>query len=346
MKAKLEQLTIDQSVRSRKDGRERTAMQSRSMDDIASAGAVKKLTEQRKALLERQLLGSLRNPNDLIEQNTPINRRLGHRVESADNIHTKYAQSGAILGNYESTHAESLLKNQMNPNDRLRKSGSREIRERRDELGPYNRMAGTMTSTIQAECGDRLSYSTEHTFFDEVSTTNSVLYDESISSSTANLQRSGIKQNNEMPQSKQVKRMSVPPPPPPVNGVNSVSTSMINPTYQCLQLLNQSGPPSVAASSSYYAPSSPIMARHNRKLPPPPLGFAISHDRLSFDRIEFEESNEFLNPVEAPPPSVVTRSGQITGDTMKTKLYQTSDASFFTYSKVHWKMNIRKEVSL
>lgn len=97
MKAKLEQLTIDQSVRS-KDNKERKAIQSRSMDDISNSG-VKKLSEQRKALLEQQLMGSIRN-NDFMERNSSPNKRLGQKVDSADNIHMKTTQNGLIIGNY------------------------------------------------------------------------------------------------------------------------------------------------------------------------------------------------------------------------------------------------------
>lgn len=347
MKAKLEQLTIDQSVRSRKDGRERAAMQSRSMDDIASVGAVKKLSEQRKALLEQQLMGSLRSPSELIEQKSGSNRRLGHRNEGTDALHSKYAQSVPVLNNYISSQTESHLSKSGSHKEKSAKQGSREIRERRDELGPFSRRPShmpTITSTIQGECGDRLSYSTEaeRIFFDEMSTTNSMAYEESIASSAANLQRSSHKFSHELQSSKCVKRMSVPPPPPPINGLLNVSVN----TNGVVAQPNHNGPSSVAASSSYYAPNSPIMARPNRKLPPPPITSVVSQDRLSFDRIEFEESNEFLNPVEAPPPSVVNRPEQNTVDKIKTKLHHTNDAPFYTYSKVKWKLNLRKEVRL
>lgn len=216
-----------------------------------------------------------------------------------------------------------------------RKSGSRENRERKDELGPFNRMSGTIASTINAECGDRMSQSTaQGHYFDDTSTINSIAYQESISSNTTH-QR--IFPNNHSGDHK-VKRMSVPPPPPPL------LNHQMNPTYQSLTQLNQvshSGPSSIAPSSSYYAQQSPIVIRHNRNIPPP-MVHSLSHDRLSFDRIDLEESSEFLNPIDVPPQSIISKSHQ---ETIKTKLYEISDQKVLTYPKHHWNLRVRKEVS-
>ncbi|KAH8037644.1 hypothetical protein HPB51_015078 [Rhipicephalus microplus] len=54
-----------------------------------------------------------------------------------------------------------------------------------------------------------------------------------------------------------------------------------------------------------------------------------------------EDCAEFLQPVdEAPPPAPVVRAR----DNLKTRLYPPSSAPYITYTKVEWRIRIRKEV--
>ena len=147
MRAKLEQLTIDQTVRGPKKGVTGTKEQvSQSMDDLAGMSSVKKLSEQRKALLERQLMGSLRNTANFMETaSTPNIKQVVDAPEVQDvNVlmgHKKLAQenSASSAGYDPPSHVKKFLKNQPEP---MRKSGSREFRERREELG-FNRLSSS-----------------------------------------------------------------------------------------------------------------------------------------------------------------------------------------------------------
>lgn len=58
------------------------------------------------------------------------------------------------------------------------------------------------------------------------------------------------------------------------------------------------------------------------------------------EAIEFEDCSEFLQPVDEAPPAPVVRAR----DNLKTRLYPASNAPFFTYTKVEWRLRIRKEV--
>lgn len=53
-----------------------------------------------------------------------------------------------------------------------------------------------------------------------------------------------------------------------------------------------------------------------------------------------EESSEFLQPVDVAPPTSIQRHHEVA----ETKLYPPSNAAYFTYNRVAWKLNIRKEV--
>nr|CAD7453150.1 unnamed protein product [Timema tahoe] len=66
-------------------------------------------------------------------------------------------------------------------------------------------------------------------------------------------------------------------------------------------------------------------------------------DRM--ERIEIEESSEFLKPVDSAPPMVMERRDvDRSVEAMKTKLFGTSSAAFFTYNRVSWRLIVRKEV--
>ncbi|KAH7943302.1 hypothetical protein HPB52_006736 [Rhipicephalus sanguineus] len=62
---------------------------------------------------------------------------------------------------------------------------------------------------------------------------------------------------------------------------------------------------------------------------------------LSLIALPVEDCAEFLQPVdEAPPPAPVVRAR----DNLKTRLYPPSSAPYITYTKVEWRIRIRKEV--
>ncbi|RWS08858.1 Unconventional myosin-XV-like protein, partial [Dinothrombium tinctorium] len=323
MKAKLEQLTIDQSVRSKKDGREKLV---RSMEDIREDG-IKKLSEHRKALLEKQLMGSMKT---LSEVGTRSSR---DTIDFSVETETKVLQSNK----QEMDRIDNFMKfSERFSVTRRSGSGSREIRERNDELGPHNR-SGTVTSTVQAECGDHLSHSVVGTtLFDQMSVRNSLAYEESVSSSTSPMK---MIRDPEPYNTKPIKRMSVPPPPPPTDHLQT--NSVMNPGFQ----YSRQGPPSVAASSSYCASNTPIVVR--RKEPPPSsVNFKVALDRLSLDRLEFMESSDFLNPIDAPPPTVVHKRDQQMLEAVKTKLFPPNSCYYLTYNKVNWRFRVRKEIFL
>ncbi|RWS29427.1 myosin XV-like protein, partial [Leptotrombidium deliense] len=325
MKAKLEQLTIDQSVRSNKKTREKLV---RSLEDIRESG-VKKLSEHRKALLERQLMGSMKTLSEV-----GINHTQRDNVEFKINCnepHTKLHQTRK-----QDEHIDNLRNSHFSERfSASRRSGSRESRERRDELGPHNR-SNTAASTINAECGDYLSQSAGNTFFDDASLRNSIAYEESINSS---IRPSKSSRDVDSFVSKPVKRMSVPPPPPPTAEFLK-SNSTDDHSYQ----FARQGPPSVAASSSFCGQTTPIVVRR-KELPAAPVNFKMALDRLSLDRLEFIESSEFLNPIKVPPLAAVERLQQQAAANIKTKLYPHTNSYHLTYSNVHWRLNIRKEVS-
>lgn len=59
-----------------------------------------------------------------------------------------------------------------------------------------------------------------------------------------------------------------------------------------------------------------------------------------------EESSEFLKPVDSSAPVMLERDLARSLENMKTKLHPPSNAAFFTYNRVAWKLQIRKEVNL
>jgi myosin-15 len=194
MKAKLEQLTTDQTtVRSGKpSSRERL---NRSMDDISEAG-VKKLSETRKSLLEQQLLGSMRIPGQTAPVKPPIDV-IDKLVMARSHENIPHSESDGIV----------KIEDRFAPH---RRSMSREHRERRDELGP--RKTHAPASTVNAECGDDvISRSLSDNFFDD-----STLHNGSTTSS-----------------GKGVKRMGIPPPPPPHHHHRSQEIYSTRPQTSC-----------------------------------------------------------------------------------------------------------------
>lgn len=136
-----------------------------------------------------------------------------------------------------------------------------------------------------------------------------------------------------------------PPPPPPQHQQQQQQQSIL----QQQQLpprggSGQSGTSSVAASSSVCMPTTPVVPRHREPRHP----MALHPEKLlegmgssKAEAIEFEDCAEFLQPVdEAPPPAPVVRAR----DNLKTRLYPPSSAPYITYTKVEWRIRIRKEV--
>jgi len=161
MKTKLEQLTTDQSVRSKPTARERL---NRSMDDLSDSGTVKKLSEQRKSLLEQQLLGSMRIPGGVNSQpqtNTdPVIMARSHEI-----IPTESDGLVRVEGRFARNR--------------------RETRERRDDLGPRKNLG---TASTKAECGDDMvPRGLPESFFDDTIENNG-----SISSSRSGVKRMSI----------------------------------------------------------------------------------------------------------------------------------------------------------
>jgi myosin-15 len=63
------------------------------------------------------------------------------------------------------------------------------------------------------------------------------------------------------------------------------------------------------------------------------------------ERIEIEESPEFLQPVDTAPPFIMERRDHGKNlEMVKTKLFGPSSAAYFTYNRVTWRLSVRKEV--
>lgn len=197
MRTKLEQLTIDQTVRRESKELRTSVTTSQSMDDLAGMNNVKKLSENRKALLERQLMGSLRSGFSLETTSTP---NIKQSLESVDfqngasvHHHNKKSLSkeNSATSNQEvpvsaPIHAKKFIKNQQNI---LRKSGSREFRDRQEELGPYNRLS---SSSVSVSYSERVLYTPERYLPETSSAISSVSehFDQSNFDSSKNLPRS------------------------------------------------------------------------------------------------------------------------------------------------------------
>ncbi|XP_059488252.1 unconventional myosin-XV isoform X3 [Neocloeon triangulifer] len=141
-------------------------------------------------------------------------------------------------------------------------------------------------------------------------------------------------------------RRPIPPPPP------------VTPHFM-EQAIHQHHPAS--RSSSFY--SSNANQVPEPRSPPPPIqpiksdsyqmqqrvqerrSSVSTHLTDKADRIEIEESSEFLQPVDSSTPVSMDREFARSLENIKTKLYSaSSSANHFTYNRVNWKLHIRKEV--
>lgn len=385
MKAKLEQLTADQTVRSTKkeNGREKLA---RSMEDIRET-RVNKLSEHRKAMLENQLMGSMMTLSDVHRNKSvqkppekpipssgpPVANPNTSAISPRSSRHSpgqppKVPSSSAMSPSRGGGHDRESVSKFKERFSASRRSGSRESRERRDELGPHNR-SNTLSSTIQGECdGDNLSHSLGGTYLDQMSIQGSQ-YEESVVSSISHAKMSPSmshrshtssthhhsprnhhhhSNSHHRPESHSRSPRRGPPPPPPMD----MRTYMGNDTTSDHHQRISSGPPSVTASSCY-APGTPIIIRRKDQPPPPPPHgpssggnsdrYRIS-DRLSLDRMEFIESNEFLKPLDYSLPPTIDRKEHRKESKSKAKLSSSLHNYSLTYSKVPWQLRLRKEV--
>ncbi|XP_063236075.1 unconventional myosin-XV [Bacillus rossius redtenbacheri] len=70
-----------------------------------------------------------------------------------------------------------------------------------------------------------------------------------------------------------------------------------------------------------------------------------THLTDKMERIEIEESSEFLRPVDSAPPTVMDRRDlDRSVEAAQTKLFGPSAAAYFTYNRVSWRLVVRKEV--
>ena len=303
MKAKLEQLTIDQSVRSGKpSGRDKLT---RSLEDVADAAGVRKLSEQRKSLLEQQLLGSMRLPG--------IGPPSAKPIEAMDKV---------MHRSHEAIAPEDGLVRIEGRFSAHRRSMNRESRERRDELGP--RGPATIASTVKAECGDDdVSHTlSDNLFFEDgTSTRNGSIYGgESIDSSP----RKSLFCADSKNQQQQVKRMGIPPPPPP-------ASSHHRPDQR----------PATACSSVFNGTVTPLVVRKKDAPPLPSNIRSLSHEHLTSHK--FGES-DFLSSAAPSTTTSAVRDYHSEAGTTRTKLFQPSDNIYLTYSRVNWELRLRKEV--
>ncbi|KAI1292215.1 Unconventional myosin-XV [Halotydeus destructor] len=319
MKSKLEQLTFDQSVRGgkeKKDSREKLA---KSMDDITQVGKVKKLSEQRKALLEKQLMGSLLVSNKTDSSESKEN--LSDTKSSSTNL----PDDGLVM-----------IERRFAPN--RRSQANRDHRERRDELGPHGRSGttsshgpGTVTSMAKSENGDLLCHSVANmfAFLDDLSTKAGSVYEESIASMSVSTRRdldfalgrpSDERQGS---QSKAVKRMSVPPPPPPEDGAKERDIPS----------------PSLAPSSSFFSPSAPQInnkLNHSQETHSFMDSKSASQCELRFNKMTRE--NIFSSAIDVSRPSKHQRT-----EYGKLRKQQNGSQLAVTESQT-WEIRDRKEV--
>ncbi|KAI2804564.1 Myosin and Kinesin Tail domain protein [Blomia tropicalis] len=329
MRAKLEQLTIDQSVRSTKRDRKdpgsngsgangSIVVSSQSMDDIANMSSVKKLSEQRKALLERQLMGSLvRNVTTFMETTSTPN--IKQSVDIISDHHRKLSKENSSNSNYEpSSHVKKFIKNQQNI---LRKSGSREFRERREELGPFNRLSASSVH-VNYQTDSRPLYTPDRYFQKDGDQSNSVAAGLQFDQDSQSAESSGNGRHSSSSGRfygngafNRSKRMNNPPPPPPMdtaslNGINN----------------HQS-----------------VLANKNRHLP-----LSRSQDRLAFDISDHHHHNHHYGDSRSIMKGFASEfhNGGINIEQkqMKTKLFYKNELNYYAYSKPKFKLNLRKEL--
>lgn len=371
MRAKLEQLTIDQSVRgpTSRERRERVDVRggkegggvvtSQSMDDLANMSSVKKLSETRKALLERQLMGSLRNAahNFMETASTPNIKQTVDSVVAAAAVgvvvvgsdhshhhhhgHKKLSQESSLNSNYEpSLHVKKFIKNQQNL---LRKSGSREFRERRDELGPFNRLSSSTSHVNSYGAVERPLYTPERFFnkddahVDHHNNHNHHHHHQSFDADSHSAESSNERHSSSSGPfngynghfsskangfSSNLKRMNIPPPPPPNGDTSSLNGQL---------MINGNG----------------LTQHHLKGHRGHPSGRSY-RDSGHFEPLEFPDSQadylKSMNGSEQQLHNGLSDQHLEVERQIKTKLYLKNEINFYAYSKPKFKLNLRKEV--
>lgn len=358
MKAKLEALTSDQSVKSGKPAaREKL---NRSLDDIrsvtgnatsltngSSSGAgVKKLSEQRKSLLEQQLMGSMRIPSSPAIALASSSSSLNHTIQDKPQETTEKMQTSDA-----DASADGLIKieGRFAPH---RRSLSRETRERKDELGPARagpiNKTGTIASTVRPEVGDQISLSENLSFFDDQSTMGRATC-ASVDGST--ISSSYIRE---------IKRMGVPPPPPP----NSGRTNGLAKHHKAMSngINEENHHPKYRRASQHHRSAETLSSSQNHKsqVPARPVT-SCSATNGTMSPVEKRTEGVSGGEVSESSDYTIVRDNCIkypstTGDKHiqerslpavpnGTRLHPLSPSTFLTYSRVNWELRLRKEVN-
>ncbi|XP_052130634.1 unconventional myosin-XVB-like [Frankliniella occidentalis] len=156
------------------------------------------------------------------------------------------------------------------------------------------------------------------------------------------------------------------PPPPPIiphyNGDAHAQTNHHTPASRTSSFYSQSNTPGIPQPRSPPPPIQPVRQHDGQRdlfgRGGSPAGRGGSpagrdHRRASvsthhtdvMERIEIEESSEFLQPVDSNPPLVLDRRDlDRSVETTKTKLFGPSSAAYFTYNRTAWRLNVKKEV--
>lgn len=375
MKAKLEALTSDQSVKSGKPAtREKL---NRSLDDIRSVAAngaqltngssssigVRKLSEQRKSLLEQQLMGSMRIPSapaSALASSSSLNHVIQEKVHDASA--EKIISSNAV--DVDSS-ADGLIKieGRFAPH---RRSLSRETRERKDELGPARagpmNKNGTIASTVRPEVGDQISLSENLSYFDDQSTIGHRTcpsLDDGSTVSSANYIR-------------EIKRMAVPPPPPPNANRSAVATTANGLSSKHHKAIvsginEENHHPKYRRGSQHHRSAETLSINNKKQMPVRPVtSCSTTNGTMSpIDRRregasvvisggEISESSDYTivrdNCINYPNSSsdkhIQERSLPAVPNGSKIHSHSLTASTFLTYSRVNWELRLRKEVCL
>ncbi|KAH9423690.1 hypothetical protein DERP_005271 [Dermatophagoides pteronyssinus] len=363
MRAKLEQLTIDQSVRSSRKDNKKGVIQSQSMDDLANMVSVKKLSEQRKALLERQLMGSLRNNNGpqtsfMETTSTPnikqsVDNIVGLHTNNNNNVvidpqqpslplSTQNCQQqqqtsdnvSLVSSNYESSNVKKFIKNHQNPhrhspNQLLRKSGSREFRERREELGPFNRFS---TGSQQSSSIDRPMFTPDRYFKDDFHSEDGCIGGGGGGGrhSSTSTERHSYGHHHHLSPKRNSSMQPNHPPPPPSLDIQS-DGHMIN----------------GHRDNHHHSSTNSLISADKKHRQPQPGGFSYTamdtpdgdiiggHQSSSIQRTSAEKNNHFDS-------STLTRDDH--EKKIKTKLFLKNEINFYAYSKCKFRLKMRKEM--
>lgn len=377
MKAKLEALTSDQSVKSGKSARDKL---NRSLDDIRSASSnsvqltngssssigVKKLSEQRKSLLEQQLMGSMRIPSAPASALATSSTSLNHPMmpDKPHDISNDSHGKGQLDPTAVATAAaDGLVKieGRFAPH---RRSLSRETRERKDELGPVR--AGQVTKNNgptghsgRCDVPDVASPCDNGSFMDGESTLDRHSGDEgsTVSSCTANYIR-------------EIKRMNVPPPPPPNSSRHVSSSTKHHKSLNGAGINEENHHPRYRRGASnqqshqvHHRSAETLSINHKNQMPTRPVtscsatnGTISPIDKKNNGHVSTGELSEFSDytivrdnciskSITASDKHIQERSLPALPNGPRLHSNSLSASTFLTYSSVNWELRLRKEVT-